>query len=130
MPDAACRTSKCTTSTTTQPGLMDEARSRVGTAEAALLCLGKISPLVFLAVSFLWLRMLLFVVVCFCVSERIPSRSASVAELVDAPDLGSGGRKAVEVRVLSFASGDGDERSKPRTVSPSAWPGSSGRFRP
>ena len=32
-----------------------------------------------------------------------PGVIAAVAELADAPDLGSGGRKAVEVRVLSAA---------------------------
>lgn len=34
---------------------------------------------------------------------RAPAHFAGVAELVDAPDLGSGSRKGVEVRVLSPA---------------------------
>ena len=35
---------------------------------------------------------------------RVVSHNAKVAELADAPDLGSGGRKAVWVRVPPFAS--------------------------
>ncbi len=37
------------------------------------------------------------------IMKRLKYSNAAVAELADAPDLGSGGRKVVEVRVLSAA---------------------------
>ena len=41
--------------------------------------------------------------VCLATSERHRPVRAKVAELADAPDLGSGGRKAVGVQIPPFA---------------------------